>query len=106
MKYHPDDFLRLMEHIESVGGTLLPEPCRPRKFKLKQPNKQGDLKWTNLFTTGCGREARFAVPYNVPAGKRGDTMKERGGGIVIACAVDDDIGKWPRFSQAIEEDSY
>ncbi len=96
-----------MEQIEGVGGTLLPETCRPMKFKLKQPtDKAGEMKWKDLFTAGCGREARFAIPYSIPAGKRGETMRERGGGVVIACAVDDAIGKWPRFSQAIEEDSY
>ena len=96
-----------MEHVEGAGGTLLPEPCRPLKFRLKQPDqKSGGMKWTNLYTTGCGREARFAIPYKLPAGARGDRMKERGGGVVLACAVDDDIGKWPRFSGAIQEDSY
>lgn len=107
MQYHPDDFLRLVEAVEDTGGTLLPDICNPRQFKLRLPSPEtGEYEWTDLYTSGCMREARFALPYNVPQSKQGAKMKERAAGIVTVCAVDDDMGKWPRFQHAIKEDSF
>jgi hypothetical protein len=107
MLYHPDDFERLVDTIEASGGTHMPGPHRAKKFKLKMPNgPDGKPRWTEVFTVGCERETRFLVPYAVPKGRLGKKMLQRGAGLVEVCAVDDDMGKWPRFRNAVQEDSF
>lgn len=110
MLYHPDDMARLIEAVEAAGGTHMPGPHRAKKFKLRMPNgKPGEAlkeRWQEVFTCGCERETRFLLPYAVPRGKLGKKMLERGAGLVEVCAVDDDMGKWPRFQNVIQEDSY
>lgn len=106
IQYHPDDFLRLAEEVEAQGGVNLPRRCNPRKFKLPLPKTGGGKGWKELFTTGCGQESLFEIPYSLPGGRLGKKMRDRGGGLVVACAVDDDMGKWPRFANTIQEDSF
>lgn len=105
MNYHPSDFQRLAEEVEEQGGTALPGAHNPRKLSMKLPDAEGESRWQDAFTTGCHQEARFLVPYALPGGKLGEVMEQRGAGIVEVCAVDDDMGKWPRFVNAIQEDS-
>lgn len=102
MNYDADSFLALLEEVERQGGVHLPDPCEPVKFRLKQPNGRGELKWKEVFTTGCRKDARFVLPYEPAArtAKERQAMLERGGGFATACAVDDDMGKWPRFAKA------
>lgn len=123
MNYEGDQFLRLLVSVQDQGGALLPDKCKPSVFRLKI-----DGKWKDVDTTGCDQEARIAVPYDptepvdVPPtafkrmdgkkvtfrgskhpGEDGETMRGRGGGIVTACAVDDDMGRWPRFAKSMQE---
>ena len=102
MNYSPDDFLRLLEEVERQSGVHLPEPCTARSWRMQQPDAKGDMRWREVFATGCGKDKRFAVPYEPAAtsAKERQAMKERGAGFVYACAVDDDMGKWPRFAEA------
>lgn len=101
VQYHPDDFLRLLESVEDGGGAVLTGLCTPQRYKLKVEGKVRDY-----FTTGCRRESRFLIPYELPKGRLGQKMAKRGAGLVTACAVDDDMGKWPRFKSAVQEDSF
>lgn len=100
MNYSPDDFLTLLEEVERQGGVHLPDPCTAPSIRMKQPDAAGNLKWKEVFLTGCGKDARFALPYEPAAESAKDrqAMIERGAGFVTACAVDDDMGKWPRFA--------
>lgn len=122
MRYEGDDFLRLLVAVEDQGGTLLPDKCEPTWFHLKQPTPSG-MRDKAIDTTGCGHESRIALPYDpteevdIPpsafkrmdgervvfrgqkhAGENGETMQ----GIVTACAVDDDIARWPRFAKSMQ----
>lgn len=106
MQYHPDDFLRLAEEVENQGGAMLNDPCLPETYRLKVPDPDGALRWADYTTSGCLKDARFVVTYDLPAGEEGDRMAARGGGFATLCAVDDDMGKWPRFAGQMQEDSY
>lgn len=106
MQYHPDDFLRLMEAVEDAGGAMLAGRCMPKRFRLRVPRPGGGKRWKDFGTAGCGQEALFEVPYELPKGDLGAKMEKRGGGSLRVCAVDDDLGKWPRFSDNMEEDSF
>lgn len=106
MQFHPDDFDRLAAEVERQGGTSLPGAHNARRIYMKAVGPDGTEKHQDAFTIGCGREARFLVPYGLPQSKLGKAMEKRGAGIVEVCAVDDDMGKWPRFQDAMKEDSY
>jgi len=97
MRYHPDDFLRLIALVEDAGGAAAEGACKGTKFRLKRPNSKGESRYQEFFTSGCGKEARFLVPYQKPKG--GST------GLAVVCAQDDNMGMWPKFRAAIEEDS-
>lgn len=102
MDYTPDEFLVLLEEVERQGGVHLPDPCTPQSFRLKQPDAKGEMKWKEVFLTGCGKDMRFAVTYEPAAArnaKERQAMQERGAGFATVCARDDDMGKWPRFAK-------
>jgi hypothetical protein len=126
MRYEGDEFLRLLMAVEDQGGVLLPDKCEPIWFHLPQPTT-GGMRDKAIDTTGCGNESRVALSYDsttavdVPPsafkrmdgkkvtfrgskhpGEDGETMKARGAGIVTACAVDDDIARWPRFAKSMQ----
>ncbi len=107
MRYHPDDFLRLEEVIEQQGGTRASGKCTPKKFSLKVPDAEGKVRSREYYTGGCGKESLFIVPYRKPSSRdeKGATI-EGGTGTLVVCAVDDSLGRWPRFRDVIEEDSY
>ena len=84
MNYSPEAFLALMETVEEQGGVHLTEACQPKPFSLRYP----DDRVKKFHTTGCRQQARFVVPYG-----EGQTL--------IACAVDDNMGAWPRFKGAL-----
>lgn len=132
--------------IEDEGGTLLPDACKPTKYRLKVPDEStGKYVWKDFFTTGCGKETRFVVIYDVqqpviiPYADAMPTLDElpdgnkrrkflthkvrydsaepvtdvqveerikRGAGFATVCAVDDSIGRWPRFAKLMKEGSY
>jgi len=93
--YKPDEFIALLEEVEHQGGALLNDPCEPSYFNLEQPDASGKLKLRKLSTTGCGNDCRMGVPYQPPEGTTGAAF-------VAACAVDDNMGDWPRFRHAIK----
>lgn len=101
--YHPDDFIRLTETVEQQGGARLEEACVPSMFKLKVPDHSGDMRWKRFHTSGCRNHSRFVVQYD-PGEEVSETHPS--GGLMTACAVDDDMGKWPRFAHAMQEDSF
>lgn len=84
MNYEKDEFFALMDLVEEQDGEHLDAQCSARTFEFC-----GDkLKPATL--PGCGNSSLFAVPYKT----------EKGGpdnGPITVCAVDDDMGRWPRF---------
>lgn len=113
MLYNPDDFFALIEAVEEEGGAHLPEPCAPPRYRIKLPDPASGLRrMQTMQATGCHRETRFVIPYDKPIYERHeDTGKIVAEGEVepstlAVCAVDDDLGKWPRFAGAITKDSY
>lgn len=118
MNYGPDEFLDLIEAVESDGGVQLPRRHEPSILHYKMPTIDGP-KWQDAFTTGCKREALFELPYDpaepvmIPAGPKAEmhdvdrpvpeeakAQLARGAGLVVVCAVDDNVGMWPRFKKA------
>lgn len=67
-----------MEQAEAQGIEHLDELCLPKEYEFG-----GNA--TPVTLRGCGNSSMFAVPY----GKDGEPAK--------VCAVDDDMGRWPRF---------
>lgn len=82
MRYTHDEIVDLMDSVEEQGGTHLDRQCKARKYIFT-----GD-RIKPAILPGCGNDLLFAVPYEGRAGAAGS---------VVACAVDDDMGKWPRF---------
>jgi hypothetical protein len=86
VKYSKHDFFDLMARIDEQDGEHLDEQCQMRTYEFC-----GDLLPERLQTMpGCGESALFMVPY---VGITGSTDN----GPVKVCAVDDDMGRWPRF---------
>lgn len=102
MRIDPEEFLALMAAVEAGGGQLLPDLCEPTKLRLEQPTAAGEMRPKDIFTTGCGDESRFVIPYDVPAGREGKRQRKHGAGFVTACAYDDRMDLWPRFLNAAE----
>lgn len=101
------DLLELGERIENDGGVMLSDPCVPQKFKL--PSEPGG-KDIEMKTTGCGKQSRAVIPYDVTESVQvGDeeecswgsdeveAQKERGAGFVNVCVEDDGVALWPRY---------
>jgi hypothetical protein len=124
MNYSPDQFLDLIEAVEDDGGVHVSGVHNPRALHYKVPSIEGG-KWVDAFTVGCKREANFQIPYDpteavtIPVGKKidrydvdrptpddADAQIERGAGLLTVCAVDDNLGMWPRFMTAppVEDD--
>lgn len=112
MLYNPDDFFALIEAVEEAGGAHLPEPCVPPRYRIKLPDPSSGLRrMQTMQATGCHKETRFVIPYDKPIYERDDDGKiiaegEAEAATLPVCAVDDDLGKWPRFVNSITKDSY
>lgn len=105
MRYDPDDFLALLEEVERKGGAHLPDPCLPQEFKIRLPDGSGKKRTRRAFTSGCGKDMRMVIPYD-PVAKTDEERKgmlKRGAGFVTVCAVDDDLGKWPKFAHVMAQ---
>lgn len=116
MNYHPDDFLALTEEVERQGGYVQPDTCFPTQFRRRMP----DGTWKRDHTTGCGLPARFGITYDPTEPVYFESRDDDGEKVIIdhpgekvegaayaaVCAVDDSMGRWPRFQHVIEEDSY
>lgn len=88
MEYEPDQFFSLVEKVEAQGGAHLDTLCEVRKYtftgKLVKP----------IVKPGCGNPTLFTVPY-----KHRDTKGVERDHAVKVCAVEDNMGLWPRFSK-------
>jgi hypothetical protein len=93
VNYEADDFLRLMEEVEFQGGVHRDETCSAKKYAFV-----GD-KAKPVVIAGCGNLSLFEVPY-AKEPKAGAAAQ----GVVTVCAVDDDMGRWPRFQHVIGYD--
>lgn len=82
MKYDKAEFFDLMERVDVEGGEHLDAQCSAREFSFS-----GD-KMKPVLMPGCGESALFSIPYD---------SKGKDNGPVQVCAVDDDMGRWPRF---------
>jgi len=80
MNYTKDEFFELMDDVEAQGGTHLDDLCAHKTYDFV-----GD-KLKPVTLPGCGNNAIFNVPF-----LDDETLS------VTVCAVDDDMGKWPRF---------
>jgi hypothetical protein len=87
MDYEKDEFFALIEDVEDQGGEHLDELCKHRRYEFT-----GD-SIKPVVLPGCGNAALFRVPYEA-IDKKG---KEAGVQPIVVCAVDDDMGRWPRF---------
>lgn len=111
MNYNPDDFLNLIEEAEAQGGVHLSEKCQPQSFRLMYPvdenRPEASQKRSKRFTTtGCNRQAKFLVPllpdaYMAEHGIDFDPVATEPA-LVKVCAVDDAMGLWPRFQDAMQ----
>jgi hypothetical protein len=91
MKYSEDEFLSLLVQIEEQGGRLLDDKHETKLVQLEMLREyEATGKLMKVRLRGCGEQAMFEVPY--------EGTDSRGTSIV-ACAVCDNIGAWPRFSQ-------
>ena len=78
MNYSKEEFFDLMTQAENQGAQHLDELCNDRVYEFG-----GRVKPLRL--RGCLNSSLFEVPF-------GDNE-----GVVRVCAVDDDMGRWPRF---------
>lgn len=85
VNYSKDEFFALMGAIEAAGGEHLDETCSPKTYNFSGPNSKP------LVIAGCGNSSRFEIPYEraVQGARRRQTVN--------VCAVDDNVGMWPRF---------
>lgn len=97
MKYSQDEFLELMERVEYQGGSFLDDVHEKRVVRIPKQAEKGRRSTIEL---GCGHQSLFEIPYELenpgPAGELG---------IIRVCAVEDDVGKWPRFQKEPEDGS-
>ncbi len=96
--YNSGQFLALMDLVEADGGQHVVGPCTPYEYPLEVQSISGRETRT-MKTTGCGKEARFMVPY--PSGDGGAPTME----MALVCAIDDAIGLWPRYNSIWEDNA-
>lgn len=89
MDYSQDEFFDFMEDVERQGGEHLDELCKSTTYSVFS----GKHEVKPLTFPMCGNSSLFRVPYQALS-VAGD---EIGTHPVVACAVDDDMGAWPRF---------
>lgn len=126
MNYHPDDFLNLVEEVEAQGGVhLSTDTHKPNHFHMNLPvdenNPTGPKARRRVSTVGCWRTAQFLVPqlpeayfmsdeeiatdpsFDFDDTKHPVAVMSDGETPALAkvCAVDDSMGLWPRFQNAM-----
>lgn len=85
MNYTREEFFDLMEEAEAQGSLHLETECRPVTYVFEVEGKERPVT-----LKGCGNATLFDVPYESDVGIVGTHM-------VNVCAVDDSMGRWPRF---------
>lgn len=93
MYYSQNEFFRLMEAIEDQSGVQLDET----HDAVYHTDLAGDNPKVKGFEMQyCGLDVLFEVPY--------DALDIEGNEVgvhpITACAVDDWMGRWPRFANA------
>lgn len=91
MKYTVDQLSSLIEEVEAQGGEIIEEMCSSKTYELT-----GD-KLKPVTLAGCGEFTLMEIPYEA-RNTKGD---EIGFQPVRVCAVDDNVGMWPRFEDSI-----
>lgn len=82
LNYDRDEFIELLDAVEDQDGVHLDDQCKARKYTWV------GKKTKPAIIAGCGNETLFEIPYD---GERGEESS------LTVCAVDDDMGRWPRF---------
>jgi hypothetical protein len=88
MNYSEQEFYTLMEAVEAAGGEHLDRQCTARTYDFTGKHSK------QVTIGGCGNSAFFKVPY---LSLDGTSMATSAVPPVEVCAVDDDMGRWPRF---------
>lgn len=110
--------MALIDAVEDEGGKHMDDLCEPITHRIRErPNG----KYRNRKGTGCGDATIFKLPYKSAifgGSPESDQLVEMGEmddgstafmavevdeGIrqLRVCANDDDMGKWPRFADAL-----
>lgn len=87
MIYNHKDFFALIEAVEQQGGEHLDKTCEVRRYEFVGDKSKPFIPPTHQDPTV------FMVPYEA-LNKDGS---EAGLQPVEVCAVEDDMGRWPRF---------
>lgn len=91
MRYSQNEFFKLVDAVEDQGGKLLPEIHE----NVYHTQFCGD-KIKGEEVVYCGEEALLEIPYE-GTDRNG---VELGVQPIKVCAVDDMVGRWPRFAAA------
>lgn len=91
VRYSANEFSALTDEIERQNGALLADPCVGSEVAYKIAGRRAPAR-----TVECRNKARFVVRYECD-----DDQADRGGGFATVCAIDDEVGKWPRFREAV-----
>lgn len=84
MNYTKDEFFDLMAQAEEQGATHRDEICGESVYEFDGLRKPVTMR-------GCNNSTLFDVPYDSIVLDTRDAVVER------VCAVDDAMGRWPRF---------
>ena len=87
INYNKDEFFALIEAVERQGGTHLDSMCTGHHYVCDSGDKA-----VEVTLPGCGSVAMFEIPYDSHIA--GESFRT-----ITACAVDDDMGRWPRFME-------
>lgn len=121
MEYTGTEFASLVEAVEDDGGVHLDDICEPILHRIKTSPKG---KTKTYKGAGCGDATVFKLKYKsaifgndsdsdqlVEVGEHPDGTTammavpvDEGIHLLRVCANDDDLGKWPRFADALEAD--
>lgn len=83
MNYSKDEFFDLMEKAEAQGCVHRDEVCVDTTYEF-------DGRRSPVRMRGCHNATLFDVPYE-------SFIDARQGTVQRVCAVDDAMGRWPRF---------
>ena len=89
MNYGQDQYFDLIDEVEDQGGELQEDLCSNTRYDFTGPKSKP------VTIAGCGNQSIFVVPYEGIVRKDGEV--EPGVYPLAVCAVDDDLGAWPRF---------
>ena len=87
MIYSHQSFFDLIEAVEEQGGEHLEKSCEVRRYEFVGPKGKPFIPPTHSDPT------LFLLPYDA-IDKHG---AEVGAQPIEVCAVEDDMGRWPRF---------